>query len=144
MNFDMFPTKGEFLSQYANNDNLRNQANALWKQLENIKPILYIVAVVIALAFCVYYYKWYNEKPGRHYKIEYWLRHFLYSGLATAIATFILECFLIKTNLDAWSLYMGRVVICTAISLGMYFLASWLWCSCLPTNAYRFLKFPRK
>jgi uncharacterized membrane protein len=138
--FWLVQSKGKFLSQYANNDNLKSQANAVWNQLDGITPILLCVAILVGIIVAAIYYTSFNENPGRHYKIKYWGLFFLSSVLVTAVLTIGLEYLLIKTNLNVAGLYMRCMASNATITLVVYFAVSFVWCNIFPTNACRFLK----
>ena len=70
--FFLLPSKGKFLQNFAQNEQLKAQADQVWRQLDGFSPILLIVTAVLGIGLAFYYYTVYNEMPGRHYKIKHW------------------------------------------------------------------------
>ncbi len=140
--FLLLQSKGKFLNQFANNENLKNQATQVWKSLEGWTPILLGLTAIIGIGLASYYYTAYNEQPGRHYKVKYWGIWLVISFVFTFIATLAIEYFGIKTNLHTGltSLYWLTALNNALYTIGLYFLTSFVWCNCFSTNAYRFLK----
>lgn len=140
--FFLLPTKGKFLNGFAHNEQLKTQADNVWRQLDGLSPVLLIACVVIGIGLAVFYYTAYNEMPGRHYKVKHWLLWGVISFALTLIATAIIEYVGIKTNLKSGisSLYWLCAINNALYSLILYFLTSVVWCNCFRTNAYKFLK----
>lgn len=140
--FFLLQSKGKFLNQFANNENLKNQASQVWKSLEGWTPILLAVTALIGIGLAIYYYTVYNEQPGRHYKVKHWGIWMLISFVFTFIVTLAIEYFGIKTNLKSGltSLYWLTALNNALYTVVLYFITSLVWCNLLPTNAYRFLK----
>lgn len=137
----LLPKKGKFLDSFTN-DNLRNQADAVWRHLEGWTPGLLIIMAILGVGLAAYYYKPYNELPGRHYKMSHWA---IWGGISvglTFIATLCIEYFAIKTNLKTGltSLYLLTALNNAIYCAILYFVTSVVWCNALPTNAYRFFK----
>lgn len=140
-----FTSKGEFLNQFAYNDNLKSQADAVWRQLDGLTPWLLLGMAALSIGFATYYYGAYNNQPGRHYKPMYWA---IFGGNSIAVTlafTFIAEWFVIKTNLHTgiWSYYIYAALYNAIYCALVYFITSVVWCNWVPTNAYRYFKFKR-
>lgn len=140
--FLLLPKKAKFLSGFAN-DNLKSQADLVWRQLSGLSTWMILTAFVLGLLFACLYYKPYNESPGRHYRISKWAIWGIVSVVLTFIATLAFEYLGIKTNLRTgltslyWLCALNNALYCAAV----YFLTSVVWCNFGKTNAYRFLKF---
>lgn len=139
--FFLVQDRGKFVSGF-NNDNLQNQATQVWNKLDGVTPFLLLISVIIGIGLAVYYYKPYNEQPGRHYKVSHWAMWGIIATVSTLIATFLIEFFAIKTNLRTGltSLYIMTAISNAIYSALLYLIMSILWCYAFPTNAYRFFK----
>lgn len=137
--FILVQSKAKFLNQFTN-DNLKSQADAVWRQLEGVTHWLVILMVVLGIGLAAYYYKPYNEQPGRHYRVSHWFGFGLIAIALTFAGTLCMEYLLIKTNLrdNISSLYMmvalNNAIYCAIV----YGITSVVWCNFFPTNAYRF------
>lgn len=141
--FFLLPSKGKFLQGFAHNDELKVQADQVWRQLDGLSLILLIVAVVLGLGLAAFYYTGYNELPGRHYKISHWA---IWAGITTVVAlivTAIIEYVGIQTRITSGLtfLYWLCAINNALYALFMYFITSVVWCNFFRTNAYKFLKF---
>lgn len=137
----ILPKKGKFLDSF-NNENLRSQADLVWRNLESWTPAFLIIMAVLGVGLAAYYYKPYNELPGRHYKMSHWA---IWGGISvslTFITTLCIEYFAIKTNLKTGltSLYLLTALNNAIYCAFLYLVTSVVWCLALPTNAYRFFK----
>ena len=139
--FFLLPKKGKFLNSF-NNDNLKQQAELVWRSLDGWTIWLLLIMAVLGIGLAAYYYKPYNDLPGRHYKVSHWVVWGIISVALTFIATLCIEYFGIKTNLKTGlnSLYMlialNNAIYCAIL----YFVTSVVWCIVGPTNAYRLFK----
>lgn len=139
--FFLLPEKGKFLASFQN-DNLKQQADMVWRNLEGWTPWLVFFMAALGIGLAVYYYKPYNDLPGRHYKVSHWALWGGISVILTFIATLCIEYFGIKTNLKTG---LNNLYILTALNNAiycaiLYFVTSVVWCNALPTNAYRLFK----
>lgn len=138
--FPILESKGEFLKRFS--ENLRNQAEALWRDFSGLELLFVAVAVLLGIILAWFYYKPFNEQPGRHYKRKYWAMFLLISFVACFAITLLMECTLIKTHLRSgyWSMYMlsslNNAVYCALI----FFIASCFFCNVGKTNAYPMFK----
>jgi hypothetical protein len=141
--FFLLQSKGKFLNQFANNENLKNQANAVWHSLEDIAPFLLAITVVVGAGLAAYYYTSFNNQPGRHYKVKYWGIFAIVSLVLTFVVTMGTEYLLIKTNMKngITSLYLKCAISNAIYGIGLYLLTSIVWCNWGRTNAYRLFKF---
>lgn len=139
--FFLLQSKGKFLNNFTN-DNLKSQADAVWRHLAEWTPFLLIIMAVLGVGLAAYYYKPYNNQPGRHYKISHWAVWGIISVALTFITTLCIEYFAIKTNLKhgLTSLYMLTALNNAIYCAILYLVTSVVWCLALPTNAYRFFK----
>lgn len=143
--FFLLPSKGKFLQNFANNDQLKAQAEQVWRQLDGLSPILLILTAVLGIGLTIYYYTGYNEMPGRHYKIQHWGLWAAIAFILSLIGTAVIEYVGIKTNIKTGltSLYWLCAINNALYCLILYFLTSVVWCNLkfCRTNAYKFLKF---
>lgn len=138
--FFLLPSRGKFLSGFAN-ENLKSQATQVWSRLTNYTSLLIVVSILVGIGLAAYYYKPYNELPGRHYKVSHWSLWGIISVLLTFIITLLIEFLGIHTNLKTgiYSLYLMTAISNAIYCAFFYFITSLVWCNFLPTNAYRFL-----
>lgn len=52
--FFLLPSKGKFLQNFANNDQLKAQAEQVWRQLDGLSPILLILTAVLGIGLAIY------------------------------------------------------------------------------------------
>lgn len=142
--FFLLPKKGSFLQGFAN-EQLKSQADLVWRQIYGISGYLLVFSVLLGIALAAYYYTVDNEQPGRHYKVSRWILWMFISSAVTFIGTLILEYVLVKTNLKRgiMSLYCLCAINNAIYCLITYFITSFVWCNCFRTNAYKFLKLKR-
>lgn len=139
--FFLLPKKGKFLNSFS--EQLRPQADAVWRSLDGWTLWLLIIMAVLGIGLAAYYYKPYNDMPGRHYKVSHWAIWGIISVALTFIATLCFEYFGIKTHLPKTGL--NNLYILTALNNAiycaiLYFVTSVVWCNIAPTNAYRLFK----
>ena len=132
----------DFLSQFQNNESLYQQARVFWNKLEGISTILLIIFLVLGILLAFFYYKPYNNRPGRHYTPAHWLFFLLVTFIAGFAVTYGVKYLMVPPRLNgAWKLEfmiaLGNAIYASAV----YFIVSVLWCNFLPTNAYRLFKF---
>ncbi len=132
----------DFTKPFQENEQLYNQAKAFWRHLDGSMVIVFIGFVLAGILFAAYYYKWFNNNPGRHYRPRYWAFSLLLTVLITFIGTLGFECFVAKPTLNGAFWLEVRIAFGNALyALVVYFLTSVVWCNALPTNAYRLFKF---
>lgn len=138
--FFLLPKKGNFLDSFT--EQLRPQADAVWRHLDSWTIWLLIIIAVLGIGLAAYYYKPYNDLPGRHYKVSHWALWGIISVALTFIATLCIEYFGIKTNLKTGlnSLYMLTALNNAIYCAILYFITSVVWCFAGRTNAYRLFK----
>lgn len=132
----------DFLSQFQNNESLYQQARVFWNKLEGISTLLLFIFLVLGVLLAFFYYKPYNNRPGRHYTPAHWLFFLLVTFIAGFAVTYGVEYLMVPPRLNgAWKLEfmiaLGNAIYASAV----YFIVSVLWCNFLPTNAYRLFKF---
>jgi len=141
--FFLLPSKGKFLQNFAQNDQLKAQADQVWRQLDGLSPVLLIATALIGVGLAIYYYTGYNEIPGRHYKIKHWGLWAAIAFILSLVGTAVIEYVGIKTNIKTgltslyWLCALNNALYCFIL----YFLTSLVWCNVGRTNAYKFLKF---
>lgn len=140
--FFLLPSKGKFLQNFAENEQLKAQAEQVWRRLDDLSLILLIMTVFIGVGLAVYYYTSYNEMPGRHYKVKYWGIWAAIAFALSLVGTALIEYFGIKTNIKSgltslyWLCALNNAIYCFIL----YFFTSLVWCNFFRTNAYKFLK----
>lgn len=141
--FFLLPSKGKFLQNFAHNEQLKAQAEQVWRQLDGLSPWLLLLTAVLGIGLAIYYYTAYNEMPGRHYKIKHWGLWAGIAALLSLIGTVAIEYVGIKTNIKTglsslyWLCAINNALYCAIL----YFVTSVVWCNFCRTNAYKFLKF---
>jgi hypothetical protein len=126
--FFLLPTKGEFLSAYEN-DELKSQADALWRQLDGWSLGALLIFLVIGGGTACYYYGRYNNQPGRHYRIHHWVWFAVATIVGTGVVEFIMYKWWIDTNLKGGNidfLYFKCAAHCAFWSFIVYFIVSFL------------------
>lgn len=132
----------EFTKPFKDNEPMYKQAKIFWKHLDNSMFIPVIMFILLGIGFAYYYYKPFNNMPGRHYTPKYWGLFAIVTFFVVGLLTFLFEYFVVGHNIQ------GSVVLEFKVALGnslygalVYLLTSVLWCNVLSTNAYRFFKF---
>ena len=132
----------DFSSQFKNNEALYNQARAFWNKLEGSSSIIVLIFVVLGIALAAFYYKPYNNLPGRHYTPKHWFLFLAVTFGATFLLTLGFEYFAVEPRLTGALLLEVKIALGNAIYASLlYFVVSVLWCNFFPTNAYRWFKF---
>lgn len=130
----------DFVNQFKENETLYQQARIWWRQLEQLS-ILIVIIIVLGALLAVWYYKPYNEQPGRHYKPKYWFVFLGTTFILTLLTTFLLEYIAVGPRLQGALSVEIRIALGNAMYATMlYFITSFVWCNWLPTNAYRLFK----
>lgn len=133
-----------FTEPFKENDTLYDQACAEWMQLDRGAWGFLAIFLAVSLICAVYYYTCYNLRPGRHYRVRHWAVWLVASILVGGIATGIYGGGMHSWHLNATENLVRRIALANALYAGgVYFLLSLIWCNCLPTYAYRFLKFKK-
>lgn len=134
-------SKNSFLKVLQKNDAWYDAGKKFWTQLE-ANSFLYVVMFITVAALLVYwYYKPFNEMPGRHYKIKYWA----YFGIAALVLSFVLTFGYVyvaipTSSIEGALLLELKLAFANALySAFIYFIFSCVWCKIFPTNAYRFI-----
>lgn len=132
----------DFLYQFQNNESFYQQARAFWNKLDNVSLIFLIIFVVLGISFAFFYYKSYNNRPGRHYRPVHWILFLAITFIVTFLLTLGFEYIAVSPKLQGAFLLEMKVAIGNGIYASvLYFLFSVLWCNAFPTNAYRLFKF---
>lgn len=134
----------KFKKQFQDNEALYKHAKEFWSNLDSNSIIIIGIFVVIGILLAIYYYRTYNNQPGRHYRPKKWL---LWLGITAALS---LIFSLIILPIIASPKLPGSFPIELKIAFGnalyavfVYFVVSVVWCNCFPTNAYRMFKFKK-
>lgn len=131
-----------FTKPFQENEALFNQAKSFWRHLDGSMMIVIAIFVVLGIALAVYYYKPYNENPGRHYRPTHWLIFLAVTFVLTFAVTWGFEYIAVKPVLKGATMLETKVALGNAIYASvLYFVTSVVWCNALPTNAYRLFKF---
>ena len=131
----------DFTSHFKNNEALYNQARAFWNKLEGSSSIIVLIFVVLGIALAAFYYKPYNNLPGRHYTPKHWFIFLAITFVITFLLTFGFEYIAVEPRLNGAMLLEIKVALGNAIYASiLYFVVSVVWCNAFPTNAYRWFK----
>lgn len=128
--------------QQRDNEELYKQAKTFWSQLENSSMVIVLIFVILGIALAAYYYKPYNDSPGRHYTLKHWIVFLFVTFVLTFLLTFGFEYFAVSPKLDGARLLETKIALGNAIYASfVYFITSIVWCNVGPTNACRIFKF---
>ena len=105
----------DFTSQFKNNEALYNQARAFWNKLEGSSSIIVLIFVVLGIALAAFYYKPYNNLPGRHYTPKHWLFLLLGTILVTFLVTLGFEYFAVKPTVQGAFLLEVKIAVVNAL-----------------------------
>lgn len=131
----------DFTKPFQENEALYNQAKGFWRNLESSTMIIITLFLILGVAFAAYYYKPYNDSPGRHYRPVNWLVFLGVTFTTTFVLTWGFEYFATKPVLNGAAMLEMRIALANAIYASVvYFITSVVWCYALPTNAYRLFK----
>lgn len=134
--------QNDFVGQFSNNEQLYNQANQFWNNLNGIMPWV-VGLILIGIVMAYGYYKPFNNGPGRRYTVGKWGLFLGITFLITLGSTLVVEYCLCDPMLKgAWNIEI-TIAILNSIYAGVaYLLTSFAWCNLAPTttNAYPFLK----
>ena len=131
----------KFAQPFKDNEALYNQARAFWRNLEGCSLFLTLAFVVISLVLAWYYYFPFNNQPGRHYKVGYWLGFGSVAAIVTLIASMLIEYAMATPKLDgALAIEMIIAFINALYSSIAYIVFSFVFCKFFTTNAYPFYK----
>lgn len=132
----------DFTRQFGDNKALYNQARAFWGKLENVSILILLIFIVLGISLAAYYYKPYNDKPGRHYKLGHWTVFLIITIILTFAVTLGFEYFAVEPKIKGAAWLETKIAICNALyAVGVYLLTSVVWCNFnLPTNACKIFK----
>ncbi len=136
-------TLSDFTKPFKENEDSYKQARNFWDKLENNSMFICLIFIVLGILFAAYYYKPYNDKPGRHFTLWHWSAFLLFTFLITLVLTFGFEYLAVAPKISNAAWLEMKIAICNALySVGIYILTSLVWCnSNLPTNACKIFKF---
>lgn len=135
-------TMTNFANPFRENEILFNQAKGFWSRLENVSFPMVLIFISLGILFAIYYYKPYNEQPGRHYTPRHWLIWLFITAIITFLVTLGVEYFAVAPKLSGALTVEIKIAIGNALYASLiYFITSVVWCNVLPTNAYRLFKF---
>lgn len=134
--------KSKFVNTFADNDFLYSQAKILWEHLAGLTIFMLLLFVIIGFSVAYLYYGPYNNRPGRHYKLKYWLSFLFITFVSCCGITLFFETSLVSKHLDGSWILMIKIALANAVYASLiYIISSVIWCNCLPTNACRIFKF---
>lgn len=137
----MAGSMSDFTKTFQENEALFNQAKGFWRHLDSSMIVVVAIFVVLGISLAAYYYKPYNNVPGRHYKPSCWLAFLGITFIATFALTLGFEFGAVKPVLNGAAMLEIKVALCNAIyAVFLYIITSVVWCNALPTNAYRLFK----
>ncbi|MBE6260532.1 MAG: hypothetical protein E7107_06860 [Prevotella sp.] len=123
------------------NEELYKQAKTFWSQLENSSIVIILIFVFLGIALAAYYYKPYNDAPGRHYTLKHWIIFLLITFILTFLVTLGFEYFAVPPKLEGALMLETKIALGNAIYASVfYFVVSVVWCNIGPTNACRIFK----
>lgn len=132
----------DFTKPFQGNEALYNQAKAFWGHLESTTSLTIVILIAIGILMAVFYYKPYNEKPGRRYKPTHWLMFLAITFFFTLLVTGLYEYITVKPILGGAGMLEFKVALGNALyAVVLYFISSVVWSNFFPTNAYRLFKF---
>lgn len=133
----------DFTRPFQDNEALYKQAQVFWNKLDSFSLFIVLTFIVLGVFLTVWYYKPYNNLPGRHYKPIHWFYFLIATFCLTFLLTWGLEYIAVEPKLKGSTWLQIRIALGNAIyASGLYTFISWIWCQFnFPTNAYRFLKF---
>ena len=90
----------DFTRQFQENEQLYKQAQAFWNKLENSSLLIVLIFLVLGIALAAWYYKPYNNKPGRHYTPKHWAIFLIVTFAVTFLVTLGFEYFAVHPKLQ--------------------------------------------
>lgn len=135
-------SKAGFLGQYGDNQELIDQASVFWNNMEGLVGWWVLIFVILGVFMAVWYYKPFNEKPGRHYRPRYWFIFLISTCVLTIGITLGLEYIAVRPSIRfATGLEVKIALVNGLYGVMTFIVVSIIWCNFLPTNAYKLLKF---
>ena len=132
----------DFTRQFQNNEVLYNQARAYWNKLDDLTIVFIPILLVAGIGMAYWYYKPFNNKPGRHYRPKYWWYFGGGAALLSVVLTSMFGYALAYPKLNGASGLLVQIVCINALYAAfVYIVISLIWCNYMPTNAYRYLCF---
>lgn len=132
----------DFTRPFQDNETLFNQAKAFWRHLDGSMMGVIAIMVILGIVFAAYYYKPYNDNPGRRYRPIHWLIFLSITFVVTFLITWGFEYIIVKPALNGANILEMKIALGNAIyAVVLYFVTSVVWCNFAPTNAYRLFKF---
>ena len=135
-------SKSDFIESFRENEKLYMQAKNFWDKLDNLSIFIFLIFIVLGISIAAYYYKPYNDKPGRHYTLGHWVFFLFVTLIFVFVVTFGFEYFAVKPTIKGATWLEAKIAICNGLyAVVIYFFTSLAWCnSNLPTNACRIFK----
>lgn len=126
-----------FVNSFVDNEQLKAQAKAFWKQLESGTWFYIIAFIVIAAFFAYLYYKPYNNRPGRHFRPSHWAIFGVISIVVTFLATLLIAVLMAYPKLDGSFVIEFKIALANILYAAViYILCSLGFCLSGKTNAY--------
>lgn len=135
-------SKASFLNGFQNNDELYAQAQSFWSKLESNAYIFLALFLLLGFGLSLYYYKPFNNRPGRHYQPKYWWIGMAICFVATLLITLLAAYLIAEPKLTgSLGLELKLSLINGLYAVILYFVTSFIYCNGgFTTNAYRYLK----
>ena len=135
-------TLSDFTKPFQENEALYKQARAFWGKLENNSMLIFLICIVLGISIAAYYYRPYNNKPGRHYTLGHWAVFLFVTFLFTFLVTLGAEYLMVEPKIQGALTLEAKIALGNAIYASfLYFITSVVWCNAFPTNASRIFKF---
>lgn len=143
--FLMFlPKRGQFLEHFQGNEDLYRQATDVWSRIESSWPWLLAIVLIGGVLTAWFYYYPFNNLPGRHYKVRYWIISYIVAIGFTFFASLLFEIFWIDIKIKALDSVPCTIALsCIVWAIVLYVITSLIICNWSTTNAYKLLKFTK-
>ncbi len=133
-------TVSDFSKPFRENEELLNEARKFWNNLEANSLFFVFIFIGLGILMAVFYYTYWNNKPGRHYKPKDWIIYLVATFIICFLLTLGIEYLLCPPKLNGFLIELKLALGNALYSVGVYFVVSFIWCNWLPTNAYRIFK----
>lgn len=135
-------TKAEFTQHFKDNEALYNKASNFWTNLESLSFIIVLICLILGVSFSVYYYKSYNNYPGRRYTPVHWLIFLVITIIVTFALTWGFEALAVSPiDKTAQKVEMNIAIGNAVWVILIYLITSVVCCNIGKTNAYKLFKF---
>ena len=112
-----------------------------WHTLDKACLVLFLAMLIITIGLCVLYFTYYNNRPGRHYRVSHWVRFYVGAITASFVSTWLLSYILATPTVKGAEWLVFDIAIGNLeYSIILFLFMSIIWWRYLPTNAYRVIK----